>query len=70
MMNRTRILARQAKIVTQAETIFGNQQKAMTWLRGQQTRFAGKTALELAATEHGARLVEDALAQIDEGYFA
>ncbi|MCA8228384.1 antitoxin Xre/MbcA/ParS toxin-binding domain-containing protein [Burkholderia vietnamiensis] len=61
---------RLAKIVAQAEAVFGDQEKAMTWLRGHHTRFAGKTSLELAATEHGARLVEDALGQIDEGYFA
>ncbi|MBW5284151.1 type II RES/Xre toxin-antitoxin system antitoxin [Burkholderia gladioli] len=61
---------RLAKIVAQAEAVFGNQEKAITWLRSRQSRLAGKTALELAATEHGARLVEDALVQIDEGYFA
>ncbi|MFY4698427.1 MULTISPECIES: antitoxin Xre/MbcA/ParS toxin-binding domain-containing protein [Burkholderia] len=61
---------RLVKILAQAQAVFGNQEKAMIWLRGQQTRFAGKTALELTATEHGARLVEDALVQIDEGIFA
>lgn len=58
-----------AKIVAQAEAVFGNREKAMAWLHSQQTRFAGKTALELATTEQGARLVRDALVQIDEGYF-
>jgi putative toxin-antitoxin system antitoxin component (TIGR02293 family) len=61
---------RLARIVAQAETVFGNPEKAMNWLRGSKERFAGKTPLEMAATEHGARLVEDALVQIDEGYFA
>ncbi|WP_114814205.1 antitoxin Xre-like helix-turn-helix domain-containing protein [Paraburkholderia kururiensis] len=61
---------RLAKIVALAEAVFGNREKAMAWLRAQQARFAGKTALGLAATEHGARLMEDALVQIDEGYFA
>jgi hypothetical protein len=42
----------------------------LVWLRGLQKRFVGLSALGMAATEHGARLVEDALVQIDEGYFA
>ncbi|AQH01898.1 antitoxin [Burkholderia sp. KK1] len=61
---------RLARIVAQANTAFGSNEKALSWLRNPQKRFAGHTALEMAATEHGARLVEDALVQIDEGYFA
>ncbi|PYE21550.1 putative toxin-antitoxin system antitoxin component (TIGR02293 family) [Paraburkholderia silvatlantica] len=61
---------RLARIVAQAETVFGNPEKGMNWLRGKKERFAGKTPLEMASTEHGARLVEDTLVQIDEGYFA
>lgn len=61
---------RLAKIVAQANAVFGSTEKAMRWLRNPQGRFAGKTALDMAATEHGARLVEEALVQIDEGYFA
>ncbi|MBB5546568.1 type II RES/Xre toxin-antitoxin system antitoxin [Paraburkholderia fungorum] len=61
---------RLAKIVAQAEAVFGDQEKAVRWLRRQQTRFAGKNALEMMATEQGGRLVEEALVQIDEGYFA
>ncbi|WP_028209043.1 antitoxin Xre/MbcA/ParS toxin-binding domain-containing protein [Paraburkholderia nodosa] len=61
---------RLARIVAQTETVSGSQEKAMNWLRDGKERFAGKTPLEMAATEHGARLVEDALVQIDEGYLA
>ena len=61
---------RLARLVAQAETVFGEQARAMQWLRNPQRRFDGKTALDMASTEHGARLVEDALTQIDEGYFA
>lgn len=61
---------RLARIVAQANTAFGDAEKAMHWLRNSQGRFAGRNALEMAGTEHGARLVEDALVQIDEGYFA
>ncbi|CAB3738916.1 type II RES/Xre toxin-antitoxin system antitoxin [Paraburkholderia rhynchosiae] len=61
---------RLARILAQAAAAFGNATKAMHWLRGPQKRFAGRSALEMASTEQGARLVEDALVQIDEGYFA
>ncbi|MFP3568035.1 antitoxin Xre/MbcA/ParS toxin-binding domain-containing protein [Paraburkholderia sp. SIMBA_030] len=61
---------RLARIVAQATAAFGNPEKAMHWLRVSQKRFGRRSALDMASTEHGARLVEDALIQIDEGYFA
>jgi putative toxin-antitoxin system antitoxin component (TIGR02293 family) len=61
---------RLARIVAQATAIFSNEEKALRWLRTAHRRFAGRTALDMAGTEHGARLVEEALVQIDEGYFA
>jgi putative toxin-antitoxin system antitoxin component (TIGR02293 family) len=61
---------RLARIVAQATAAFGGNEKALSWLRNPQKRFDGRTAFEMVATEHGARLVEDALVQIDEGYFA
>ncbi|AOJ03669.1 MULTISPECIES: type II RES/Xre toxin-antitoxin system antitoxin [Burkholderia] len=61
---------RLAKILAQATATFGSPDKAMTWLREGLTRFGGRSALDMASTEHGARLVEEALIQIDEGYFA
>lgn len=60
---------RLAKLVAQSDTVFDNQDKSMQWLRSPQRRFGGKTALDMASTEHGARLVEEALVQLDEGYF-
>jgi putative toxin-antitoxin system antitoxin component (TIGR02293 family) len=61
---------RLARILAQAAAVFGYIAKAMHWLRNPQKRFIGRSALEMTSTEHGARLVEDALIQIDEGYFA
>ena len=61
---------RLARIPAQATTVFGDEGKALRWLRKAHRHFAGRTALDMAGTEHGARLVEEALAQIDEGYFA
>jgi putative toxin-antitoxin system antitoxin component (TIGR02293 family) len=61
---------RLAKIVAQATAVFADHDKAMRWLRNAQAKFGGRTALDMVSTEHGARLVEEALVQIDEGYFA
>jgi putative toxin-antitoxin system antitoxin component (TIGR02293 family) len=61
---------RLARIVAQAIATFDDDEKAMTWLRGPKKRFGGASCLDMAGTEHGARLVEEALVQLDEGYFA
>jgi hypothetical protein len=58
-----------ARIIALANAAFGNQEKAMRWLRSKQTRFGGRSPLDAADTEQGARQVEEALAQLDEGYF-
>ncbi|TWG88462.1 putative toxin-antitoxin system antitoxin component (TIGR02293 family) [Cupriavidus gilardii J11] len=60
---------RLAKLLAQARMVFGDGDKALRWMRAHQRRFSGKTPLDMASTEHGARLVEEALIQIDEGYF-
>lgn len=61
---------RLARVVAQADAVFGNQEKAMNWLRHSLKRFEGRTPLEMLATDVGSRLVEEALAQIDEGFYA
>ncbi len=61
---------RLARIVAQTESVFGNKDKAMAWLRQPMKRFEGETPIEMLATEVGGRLVEEALVQIDEGFFA
>jgi len=61
---------RLAKILAQATATFDNAEKAIRWLRNPQKKFSGRTPLDMASTEHGARLVEEAIGQIDEGYFA
>jgi uncharacterized protein (DUF2384 family) len=47
--------------------VFGNVQKANQWLRESLGILDGKSSLELAQTESGARLVEQLLAKIDWG---
>lgn len=61
---------RLVRILAQAISTFGEADRALRWLRASQQRFASKSPLELASTEQGARLVEEAIIQIDEGYFA
>ena len=61
---------RLARVIAQVESVFDNKEKAMSWLRYPMKRFEGKTPIEMLATDVGSRLVEEALVQIDEGYFA
>lgn len=61
---------RLARVLAQAETVFDDKEKAMNWLRRPMKRFEGRTPLRMLETDAGSRLVEDALAQVDEGFFA
>lgn len=61
---------RLARIVALAETVFGDRAAAIAWLSTPKRRFDSMSPLEAAASEAGARLVEDLLWQADEGYFA
>jgi putative toxin-antitoxin system antitoxin component (TIGR02293 family) len=63
-------LLRIARLTEQAVKTFGNEEKAKAWLRRPSPRFDGNSPLELTRTEHGGRVVEEALIQIDEGLFA
>jgi putative toxin-antitoxin system antitoxin component (TIGR02293 family) len=61
---------RVARLLALADVIFGDHTKARVWLGAPAGFFAGKSAFELMVSEPGARLVEEALLRIDEGYFA
>src|SRR5689334_14185510 len=61
---------RVARITARAEQVFGESERAWRWLRKPKERFTGKSPMEMLATEAGARLVEEMLAQIDHGMFA
>jgi len=50
-----------------AEDVFGDAGKANRWLREGLGIFGGKSPLELAQTETGARVVEQTLAKLDWG---
>lgn len=60
-------VVRLARIQAIAEDVFGDVAKANRWLRQSLGILDGKTPLEVARTESGARLVEQILAKIDWG---
>lgn len=51
----------------QAEAIFGNKDKADTWLTQPKIAFGGSTPLELAYTEEGYELVKAELEKLSHG---
>jgi putative toxin-antitoxin system antitoxin component (TIGR02293 family) len=61
---------RAERILSLAETVFGNPAKALLWLRGTDELLAGRTPLSLLRTEAGGRVVEGMLWQIDEGVYS
>jgi len=60
-------IVRLARIQAQAEDVFGDVGKANRWLREGLGILDGKSPLELARTESGARLIEQILAKLDWG---
>jgi putative toxin-antitoxin system antitoxin component (TIGR02293 family) len=63
-------LVRAARIIALANSVFGNPQKALQWLRTESDRMGGRRPLSMLRTDAGGRLVESRLWQIDEGIFA
>ena len=61
---------RAVKILAMAEAVFGSREKAFLWLRKLRRAFGGTSAMELMRTETGGQWVEEALGQVDEGFFA
>jgi putative toxin-antitoxin system antitoxin component (TIGR02293 family) len=61
---------RMARIISQAEEVFGDDAKAARWLRKPKARFDGHSPLEMARSEAGARIVEEMLLQLDYGFAA
>lgn len=61
---------RMTHIIALADRVFGNHEKGMRWLHNPMRRLEGQCPLDVLDTDIGARLVEEALGQIDAGYFA
>jgi putative toxin-antitoxin system antitoxin component (TIGR02293 family) len=60
-------LVRLARVQALAEDVFGDADNGNRWLREELGILGGKTPLEVARTETGARIIEQILAKIDWG---
>jgi putative toxin-antitoxin system antitoxin component (TIGR02293 family) len=60
-------VVRLTRIQALAEDVFGDVEKANRWLREELGILDGKSPLEVAHTEAGARLIEQLLAKLDWG---
>ena len=60
---------RVARVITLANDVFGNNDKALKWLRTPADRIDGRTPFSMLRTDAGGRWVESRLWQIDEGVF-
>lgn len=58
-----------ARVASEAERVFGSEEKARRWL-SKENRMLGAKPLEMLATDAGAREVEAELTRIDWGDFA
>ena len=61
---------RAARVLALGETVFGGNSRALQWLGRPFKQLDGRAPLDMLASESGARLVEELLVGIDEGYFA
>ena len=59
-----------ARIVAEADRVFGEHEKGMRWLHSPMKQLENQSPLDVLDTDIGARLVEEILGQIDEGFFA
>jgi putative toxin-antitoxin system antitoxin component (TIGR02293 family) len=63
-------MVRVARILSLANSVFGNPEKALKWLRTESGGMGGRRPLSMLRTDAGGRVVEHRLWQIDEGMFA
>jgi putative toxin-antitoxin system antitoxin component (TIGR02293 family) len=63
-------VVRVARVVALAESVFGNHEKALLWLRSPDDRIGNRSPLSMLQTESGGRLVENMLWQLDEGVYS
>lgn len=61
---------RAARLLALGETAFGGNSRALQWLGRPVKKLDGRTPLDILASESGARLVEELLVGLDEGFFA
>ena len=57
------------RVLSAAEGVYGRRERALQWLRRPNPRLQDRSPMSLLKTDTGARIVEELLGQIDEGYF-
>jgi putative toxin-antitoxin system antitoxin component (TIGR02293 family) len=60
---------RLVRILSTAEAVYGNRERALGWLRRPHPRLDERSPISLLKTDTGSRIVEELLTQIDEGMF-
>lgn len=60
---------RALRVLSAAESVYETRERALAWLRRPNPRLDGRPPISLLKTDTGARIVEELLGQIDEGYF-
>ncbi|MGH9345030.1 MAG: type II RES/Xre toxin-antitoxin system antitoxin [Terriglobia bacterium] len=60
---------RALRVLSAAERVYENRGRALEWLRRPHPRLNDRSPISLLKTDTGARIVEELLGQIDEGYF-
>ena len=60
---------RAARLIAQAEAVFGNAETVQRWLSKPKKQLNGLSPEEAMKDEHGAALVDQLLKRIDSGYF-
>jgi putative toxin-antitoxin system antitoxin component (TIGR02293 family) len=63
-------IVRILRVTAFGESVFGEPERFWTWFRAPKRRFDGRSPLSLLGTAAGARVVEDLLGAIDEGFAA
>jgi len=60
---------RALRVLSAAEGVYESRERALQWLRRSNPRLNDRVPISLLNTDTGARIVEELLGQIDEGYF-
>lgn len=60
---------RVVRALSLAAAVYGSRERALAWMRRSHPRLDGRTPLSLLKTDTGSRMVEELLAQIDDGIF-
>ena len=63
-------VVRIVRVVNLGENAFGDRERFWDWFRSPQRRFDGRSPLQMLRTDAGARLVENLLIGLEEGFVA